>query len=339
MKRNRTTIEQIAEWSNLCWAAERAAKGKRDRQQVAAFFSRLERNIDEIRSGLLEGSLPLGVVTQFRIFDPKPRQIHAPIFRERVVHHALMRQIGPVLDRSLVDDSFACRVGKGTITAVHRAQQHSRRFPWYAKIDVQQYFPSIDHVTLNRLLAAKFKDHGLLELLRRIIASHEAAPGRGMPIGALTSQHFANFYLNDLDRFLLNHAAIRGVVRYMDDTVYWCDSKAAAKSVLSTVRDFLASRLRLDLHDRVQVNRSSLGLSICGFRVLPGRIRLTQRRRRLYAAARARWERRFEEGTIDAQKLQSGYAAALGMTLHADSQAWRRNQLARKPALEACQWA
>lgn len=339
MKRSKVTIEAVADWQTLCWAAHRAAQGKRDRQQVEQFFADFDCQILRLREGILSGAVFVGETTEFQIFDPKPRTIHAPVFRERVLHHAVMRHVGPVLDRTLVDDTFACRIGKGSIAAVQRAQQHSRRFPWYAKIDVSKYFPSIDHARLCGLLEGKFKDRRLLRLLGAIIDAHHHVPGVGLPIGALTSQQFANFYLNSLDRFLLENPAVRGIVRYMDDTVFWCESKHEARMMVESVGEFLEDRLRLQLHPRRQINRSSHGVTVCGFRVFPGCIRLTQRRRRLYAAGRDRWEKRFAAGSISAEQLQSGYAATLGIVLHADSLTWRRQQLIRKPVLEACDLA
>jgi len=338
MKRKKITLHDVADLKTLCLAAYRAAKGKRDRHQVASFFAEFDAEIERLQQGILEGTIPVGRTTEFQIFDPKPRRIHAPVFPERVLHHAVIGHVGPVLDRALIDDTFACRVGKGAIAAVRRARQHCQRFPWYAKIDVRQYFPSVDHEALFQLVCRKVKDDDLLHLIWRIIRAHESSPGVGLPIGALTSQHFANFYLNGHDRFLLRDPSVLGLVRYMDDTVFWCPSKETAQNMVARSREFLAARLNLRLHPRAQINRSSHGVTFCGFRVFSGSIRLTLRRRRLYAAARARWERRYAAGEISANQLQNGYAAALGIILHADSDAWRGNQLSRVSPLEACDW-
>jgi len=334
MKRSSISNEDVAEWKTLCWAAHRAALGKRDRNQVNAFFAAFDKQICKLHHGILDGTLPTGAATRFQVFDPKPRTIHAPLFTERVLHHAVMRHVGPVLDRSLIDDTFACRVGKGAIAAVARAQHHARRYPWYAKLDVQKYFASINHAVLFRSLQGKFKDDGLLNVLYRIIDAHHASPGVGLPIGALTSQYFANFYLSRLDRFLVGNKSVRAIVRYMDDVVFWCSTKAEVQHAVNAAHEFLDSELRLRFHPNVQINRSATGLTVCSYRVLPGCIRLTRRRRHLYAAARARWERRFLAGRVSASQLQSGYAAALSIVLHADSLAWRREQLRRNPVVE-----
>jgi RNA-directed DNA polymerase len=109
-------------------------------------------------------------------------------------------------------------VGKGTIAAVERCQHFARRFRWYGQIDIRSYFASIDHRILMRLLVKRFKNKGLLEFLQNMIAAHVMHAEQGLPIGALTSQHFANYYLDGCDRFLLESCKARGMVRYMDDT-------------------------------------------------------------------------------------------------------------------------
>ncbi len=142
---------------------------------------------------------------------------------------------------------------------------------------------------------------------------------------------FANFYLDGCDRFLLEHCKVRGLVRYMDDIVWWADSKAAARETLEAATEFLRTRRQLETKLPVRIGRSALGLSFCGFRILPGAILLSRRRRQRYAAVRARWERAYSAGQIDALGLQAGYATALGMTAAADARTWRAEQLRRIP--------
>ena len=125
----------------------------------------------------------VGEGRRFEIRDPKLRAIFAPCFRERVLHHALMNLIGPVLDRALVDDSFACRAGKGTLAATVRVHEHVRRFPWYAKMDVRAYFASIRHSILMERVRRRIKGDDVLALLDRIVAAHGEGSGLGLPIG------------------------------------------------------------------------------------------------------------------------------------------------------------
>lgn len=299
----RISLADVADHENLAEATFRAARGKRHRGEVVAFLSRLDQNLEDLHREILSGTIPVGRGRRFRIRDPKPRQIYAPCFRERVMHHALMRPIGPVLDRALIDDSYACRAGKGALAAVLRAQEHSRRFPWYVKMDIRAYFASIDHLRLESRLRARLKGEDVLRLIHRIVAAHEDAPGKGLPIGALTSQILANDYLDPLDRFLLETCKVAGLVRYMDDFAFWTRTRAEAIRIRDEVKTFLARQLLLTAKEPIAMNRSERGVTICGFRVRPGTIRLSQRRRRRYLDARRRCEADYRAGRIDASAL------------------------------------
>jgi RNA-directed DNA polymerase len=331
MKRSAIDLSAIADWNNLAAAFHRAALGKTNRAEVRLFRAGLYRELAALRQNILAGEPRLSPMRSFQIFDPKPRLIHAPVFRDRVLHHALIAHIGPVLERSLIFDTYACRVGKGTIAAVRRVQHFARRFAWYGQIDIRSYFPSIDHGILNGLLERRFKNRELLRFLNSMIAAHGTGLGKGLPIGALTSQHFANLYLDGCDRFLLEACKVRGMVRYMDDTVWWADSKEAVHGHLRAAADFLRDRRGLEIKQPARIGKSVHGISYCGFRALPGAILLSRRRRRRYAEVRVRWERAFEQWRINACGLQAGYASALGMTAASDCTAWRREQLRRVP--------
>jgi hypothetical protein len=334
VKRTRIGLADVADLDNLAEATFRAARGKRHRAEVGAFLSRLDQNLEGLRREILDGSIRVGQGRHFRIRDPKPRQIYAPCFRERVLHHAVMRPIGPVLDRGLVDDAYACRTGKGTFAAVQRAQQHARRFPWYVKMDIRAYFASIDHAILEQRLRSRFKGEEVLGLIHRIVAAHQDAPDKGLPIGSLTSQVFANDYLDPLDRFLLETRRVAGLVRYVDDFVFWTCKRAEAVRTTQEIQAFLARELLLTAKEPVQINRSERGVTICGFRVRPGTIRLSQRRRRRYLDARRHCEQDYLAGRIDAGELQRAYDAAHAITAHADARAWRRARAASWPGTE-----
>lgn len=326
MKRTTIQLDDIASWDNLTRAVERAARGKRYRAEVVEFLAHLDDNLTLLRAQILAGTVPVGIMTRFPIRDPKPRVIHAPCFRERVLHHAIVAYVGPVLDRGLIDDTFACRTGKGTLATVYRCQEHIRRFPWYAKLDIRQYFASIDHDTLKGYLRRRFKSDPLLRLLDRIIDAHHEAPGKGLPIGALTSQVFANFYLNPLDRFLLESCRVAGFIRYMDDFVFWETSQPQVREVVKRTHEFLHHTLKLTAKETVQINRSARGLPMCGYRIFAGTIQLARSRRQRYVRTKRYWERQFLGGQVSARELQMGMDAALAITAHAEATTWRRRQ-------------
>lgn len=327
------TLEDVVDLHTLAAAFHRAATGRRGQAEVQRFEACLLPNLARLASEVRAGTAPRSVFRRFQIRDPKPRVIHAPVFEDRVVHHALMAVVGPTLDRALVDDTFACRVGKGSLAAVLRAQHHLRRFGWYVKIDVRKYFASIPHGPLVAAVAKKLRDRRLQALLTRVVDGFHDEPGRGLPIGSLTSQHLANAYLAPLDRWLANDRRVRGQVRYMDDMVWWCEGAEDARATLAEAGPVVEA-LGLTLKGPGFVQRSRAGLSFLGFRVYPGVLKLSRRRQRRYREARARWEAAFEAGEISAGALQRCYDAAFAITAHADAAGFRRAELARRPAPE-----
>ena len=318
----RLDLEDVARRDHLAEAAFLAARGKRHRPEVREFLDDLEGRISELRNEILNGTVRVGEGHRFEIRDPKPRAIFAPCFRERVLHHALIGQVGPVLDRALINDSYACRAGKGTLAAITRVYGHVRRFPWYAKMDVRAYFASIRHSILMERLRHRIKGNDVLSLVGRILAAHGGGSGQGLPIGALTSQCLANYYLDPLDRFLLEESATLGYVRYMDDFVFWTESRQDAIRLVREAGEFLKRNLELTAKAPVQINRCARGITVCGFRILPGSIHLGRRRKRRYLEARRRCEVAYQAGTIDAAQLQRAHDAALAITAHAETRAW-----------------
>ena len=334
MRRTAIDLAAVADHANLARAAWLAGRGKRERPEVATFFASLEGNLARLGVGILDGSRPLGRYRAFQVCDPKPRTIHAPCFEDRVLHHALFAHLGPVLERAMVDSAYACRAGKGPLAAVHHAQRAGRAWPWFVQVDVAGYFDHIDHQRLLALLARRVKGAGVMDLIARIIATYRTAPGRGLPIGTLASQYFANLYLDPLDRFIREGLGACDHVRYMDDTVWWSPSRTRARADLRQVRAFAAEHCGLQIKPRAVVGRPTHGLAFLGYRVLPGCLRLSRRRRRSYADRRAHWEAAHGAGRIDALTLQQAMAAVHGITTGADALGWRRRQLALRPSPE-----
>ncbi len=154
-QRSRVSLDDVADFDTLVTAFWRAARGHRHNADVQRFSASLDAQLSSLRDDILTGRSPEGAWRCFRVFDPKPRRILAPCFRDRVLHHAMMAHMGPVLDRALVDDTFACRVGKGTLAAVLRAQSHLRRHGWFVKVDVRAFFASVDHAALRAILSRR----------------------------------------------------------------------------------------------------------------------------------------------------------------------------------------
>jgi hypothetical protein len=316
-------MEQVLDRETLREAFARASRGKRARRDAAAFGARLDENLAGLARDLAEGTYTVGPYRQFTIFDPKQRLITAPCFRDRVLHHALILVCEPVFERSLIADTFACRRGKGREAAVERARHFARRHPWFLKLDIRRYFNSIDHEILRGKLGRKFKDRRLLDLFGRIIASYEVAPGRGVPIGSLTSQHFANFYLGGLDRFVKEGLRAGGYVRYMDDFVVWGDDRAGLSVVCDRVGEFLGRELSLGLKPEPYINRCRVGMDFLGNRVYPTHVALNRRGRVRYRRKLRALEREHATGQLDDTELRHRATALIAFARAGSTSSWR----------------
>lgn len=322
-------MDGIADPANLLLAFWKAAKSKRAKADCRIFQERLDENVSSLRQELLSGSVTVGEYHTFTIHDPKERSICAASFRERVLHHALMNVCEPVLERAAIYHSYACRKGMGAQAAVRRAGSNARQSGWFLKMDIRKYFDSIDHGVLRGLLARKFKDAGVLDLFDRILASYETAPGRGLPIGNLTSQHFANFYLAPLDRFVKERLQRRCYVRYMDDFVVWGETAAELREVWRQVERFLTTELKLELKSNVMLNRTERGMDFLGYRIFPDDLRLARRSKRRFATKFRAYEREHEEGVWTELELQQRMTALIAFTLPCRSRGFRRNVMQR----------
>lgn len=329
MRRAGSLFPRIIDPDNLRLAFCKARRGKEHRPEVQEFSANVSRELATIRGQLVDGTMAIGDYHRFIIRDPKERLICAAAFRERVLHHAIMNVCEHVFERYAIFDSYACRVGKGAHAAVRRAQQFACRFPFCLKADVAKYFDSIDHSVLGGLLARLFREKPLLDLLWRIIESYEARPGKGLPIGSLTSQHFANHYLGTLDHFAKEALRVPGYVRYMDDILLWGRTREELRGVHVAVREFLARKLALELKPDAQLKPVGAGVSFLGFRVFPQRIGLTRRSRRRFVDKFRGYERRLAAGLWSEEEAACHLQSLVGFTLLADATGFRRRVISQ----------
>jgi len=307
MKSYGELLEWIVAPENLEAAVDLAARGKRDRGPVQCFLAARGGNLARLREELCTGAYRPRPYTQFSILDPKPRQISCADFRDRVVHHAISAVIAPLIDRRLIADNYACRVGKGSHRALQRARQLAQRHGWFLKTDIRRFYDSVDHHILLNKLAALCREPAVQRLLT-VIVLHPIpgqVTGKGLPIGNLTSQWFANFYLDELDHWVKEVWRVPGYVRYMDDQAFWANSKEALFALAADLRVFLDERLRLALREeRTVIAPVSEGMPFLGWRVYPGMLR--QQGRRLHRQRRLlrQREEEFQRGEISAEKLQ-----------------------------------
>ncbi|MGH9838254.1 MAG: reverse transcriptase domain-containing protein [Blastocatellia bacterium] len=327
MKRFGHLFEQIATFDNLLLAARKTLRGQKEKPEAARFWFDLEPELFRLQEELLAETWQPRPYRVFTVREPKRRQICASELRDRVAHHAICNVLDPVFERRMIHDSYACRVGKGAHAAVRRAREFSRRFEFYLQCDVRKYFASIEHAALKSLLRRMLKDDRTLALLDRII-DHPlpgSPPGRGLPIGNLTSQYFANLYLGELDHFVKERLGIEGYERYMDDGLIFGDDKPSLHRTLAAVRTFLDERLKLELKEEtVRIAPVSAGISFLGSRVFPGMIRLGGGNWRRFRRAVREREAAYLAGEIDERTLARSVSSMTGHLMHADTLAARR---------------
>jgi len=316
-------LNRIAEWGNLFLAYNKASKGKRGRPDVAAFEHRLEDHLWGLRKALLDRTYQPGDYQSFYIHDPKRRLISAAPFRDRVIHHALCNIIEPIFERSFLPDSFANRIGFGTHRALAAAQAYARRYRFVLQMDLRQFFPSIDHALLRSLLAKKLNDESVLWLIDLILASGESVlldeykmvyflgddlfsvlRPRGLPIGNLTSQFWANVYLNPIDHYIKRELRCPGYVRYVDDLLLFAKDKASLWEWRTGLIERFA-KLRLTAHDGAHPRPVIEGIPYLGFLLYPNYRGLKSRKGVYY-------RRRLKSmlGDWEAQRLSSEDVAA-----------------------------
>lgn len=329
MKRVGQLYEQIAEPENLRLAFLKSVRGKRSKSEVVSYTTHLSENLNLLREQLLARQVDAGHYHFFKVFEPKERSICAAAFPERVLHHAIMNVCEPVLERYAIFDSYACRTGKGMHAAVTRAQAFARRYEWHLKLDIRKYFDSIDHAVLMQLLERRFKDRDLLALCGNIVGTYATAPGKGLPIGNLLSQHLANFYLGHLDHWIKENLRVKGYVRYMDDFILWGDGKAALTEHLAAIRRFLAEELKLELKSNTQLNRSSRGVPFLGYRIFPHRLSLGPHARRRFARKLRGFEQEWLDGNWSESELARHMEALLSYVRFADTLELRRDIVRR----------
>ena len=322
MKRASQLLEKVADPDNLRLACWKAGKGKRYAGEVLAYGSHLEQNLARLRGQILSGEVQVGHYRYFKIYEPKERQICASAFSEQVLHHALMNVCHPHFERVQIFDSYASRKGKGTYAAIERAKVFTRYHPWFLKLDVRKFFESVHHDVLKAQLARMFKDRPLLDVFGKIIDSYTASPARGMPIGNLTSQYFANHYLAGLDHFIKEKLGLHAYVRYMDDMVLWHADKRALKNAHTEISQFVSQNLHCSLKPEL-LNQSSCGLPFLGYSIFPHQLRLTRQSKRRFIRKIKIVEEGYHSGDWDEEKCQRRVLPLLAFAGHAHTKRLR----------------
>ncbi len=315
--------KKIIDFENIFLAFKEARKGKRYKNEVLEFSNDLESNLISIQNELIWDKWKPGRWREFFVYDPKKRLIQAPPFKDRVVHHALVRIIEPLFERKFIYDSYACRAGKGTHKAMKRCVKFLRIIKrnhgkvYVLKADISKYFPSINRYILTQIIQRAIRCKKTLKLIEKII-NIDNEP-KGIPIGALTSQLFANIYLDKLDHFVKDFLGVKYYIRYMDDFVILFHDKNYLKELYIEINNFLELELNLKLNPKTNIFSYKQGINFCGYRIwpthiLPRKRNIKKMRKRLKYLSKL-----YRKREITLNEFKSSLMSYLGYLKHCNS--------------------
>lgn len=287
-------FSKIISRENLFLAWHEFKREKLKKPDVLAFAFDLEKNIFALHQDLASGTYCHDGYLDFFVHDPKRRHIHKASVRDRLLHHAVFRILEPVFDPSFIFDSYSSRKTKGVHKAIARFEKlawelsrNNTKTVWILKCDIRKFFDSVDHWILLTLLAKKIKDQKILELLKLIIGSYEVGTSKGIPLGNLTSQLFANVYLDCFDQFVKRKLRVKNYLRYADDFVIFLRQEHFA-NLIYALRDFLSQELKLELHPhKVLIAPWHAGVDFLGYVHFPfHRVLRTKTKKRMFKQLR-----------------------------------------------------
>jgi len=323
---------RIVSLENLVMAWDEFKVGKTQKEDVTEFEFFLEQNLFALHEELKTKKYRHGLYTSFYIRDPKVRHIHKATVRDRVLHHAIFRILNPIFESTFISSSFSCRVGKGTHkgilaleTMIRQVSHNYTKQCYVLKCDVRKFFDSIDHGVLLEMLSKKIIDRNTNWLLERIIQSFAVGyttlfERQGVPIGNLTSQLFANVYMNEFDQYVKHKLKVKHYARYTDDFMIVANDRQYLVDLLFPIREFLQNRLKLILHPKkVSLRKYRQGADFLGSVILPQyRLLRNKTKRRIFRKLQCR-VKEFKENKIDEIRLEQSLQSYLGVLSHTNA--------------------
>ena len=325
--------EVLCSKENLDLAFRKARKGKTLKNYVIEFENNLKENLHLLRTELLMQTYTPRPLTTFILRDPKTRKISKSDFRDRVIHHAICNVIEPSFEKKFIHDSFANRIGKGGLNAIKRFDVYKRKVSknnnvkcFVLKADVKHYFPSVNHEVLLRLLENEIKDREVVSLIKIILKNHESkTENKGMPLGNLTSQLFANIYLNELDQFVKHELKAKHFIRYVDDFVILHRNKEVLKKYESRINQFLKEKLQLELHrEKTKIILLNQGISFLGFKIFYHHKTLQRKNKNKFKNKLIKTKKEYNKGKIDREKIIEVFEGHLAYASNANTYKYRK---------------
>lgn len=320
---------KIIRFKNILNAWHEFKKGKRNKKDVLEFEYDLEENLFNLQKSLINKTYRHGGYKKFYVKDPKLRLIHKATIIDRLVHHLTSIHLEQIFEPEFITHSYSSRKNKGTHKAVltlqgmgNRINNRNQKLCWILKFDVKQFFASINHRILIDILSEKISDKQFFNLLIKIIQSF---PDKGIPIGNLTSQYFANIYLDVLDQFITKQLGIIHYIRYADDFVILSENRQYLLSLIPKIEQFLKSKLDLSLHpQKIILRKFRSGVDFLGYIVFQNYILpRTKTKRRLIKKIKEKINQ-YKQGGIDKEKLEATINSYLGYLSHANTHNFKK---------------
>lgn len=307
--------------------------GKKKKKDVLLFESNLKTNLEDLCKALEQKTYKPGEYIGFYIKDPKIRLIHKATVWDRVIHHIVSNELGPIFEPTFIAHSYSCRKNKGTHKGVLALQKmalkvskNNSRVCWSVKCDIKKFFASVDQQILFEIFSKRIKDEDFLNLLWKIINSFHSDRTidlnykKGIPIGNLTSQYFSNIYLNELDQFIKHELKVKYYLRYADDFIILSESKEHLEKIILPIEQFINKKLNLELHpNKIIFRKLTSGIDFLGYIIFPYHtLPRTKTKRRLIRKIKAKIKD-FKSGKISEEKLNETIQSYLGYLGHAKS--------------------
>ena len=348
MKTLKNVFEQVVDYDNLYRAYLNARLCKRYRYEVLNFSAHLEDNLVKLQKELIDRTYTLGKYRDFYIYEPKKRLVMAQPFKDRVVQWAIYQVLNPVFAQGYITDSYACIKERGTHKAVKRLHYWLRQVGkkpekyYFLKLDISKYFYRIDHGVLMGILKRKIHDDDMIFLLDKIVNSSETnfglppgkSPGevkrsdrvseKGMPVGNLSSQMFANLYLNELDQYCKRTLGIHFYVRYMDDVIILHQDKDQLHEWKRIIDTFLKEKLQLDLNEKTCIRPITLGVEFCGYKIWNTHIKLRKSTALKMKRNLKKLQKEYAAGEVTVEEAKQTISSYLGILKHCDSYSLKR---------------
>lgn len=323
MKRIGNLMDRILEMDNLYLAYYKASKGKYTNEALL-YSKNIISNLKNLQQQISSGNISVGKYHYFTIVDPKQRQICAASFDERVLHHALMNICHPYFDHRLIFDTYATRPDKGIYAALEKGKKAAARYSFVGKLDYRKYFDSISHDILKIKLRKLFKDKLLLSIFDQIIDSYSTTSNCGIPIGNLTSQYFANFYLSELDHFIKERLQIPIYLRYMDDMLLFENDKKLLQKNIQIIDQMSLENLKLTLKLPI-IDKTIRGISFLGYTLKPNKVLLNGRSKRRFKNKLHKYTKLLNTNKWNESEYQNHILPLLAFVKYAYTKRYRKN--------------